>query len=308
MDLIEEYIGYYPKKSRKTKKDRRMVLEMFKEYMDKPLKEVKRSDVQEWVSHLERKRLKGSTIQQYLSVIKNFYKFMPKKLPKPVTPEETREVLEKRDEYDGIRDVEGPSIRGSEKVAFSTDQILELVENAKRRVHGKIFTILAYTGMRRDELRLLTKDMVDFEKNEINIPFEITKSYAGERAVPFCPFIKDLLEESKGKYVIGGKKPYSQSFFHWSDYDDVLGFHFKTHSFRYTFDTHMGDILEEEFGIGLGRYVLKRLMGHKVGSDDLSEYYRGETTSFEEDRKRAMRELHYYNRDDLFGRLGEHFF
>lgn len=85
-DLIGEYIRYYPKKSRKTKRDRRMVLEMFKEYMDKPLKEVKRSDVQKWVQHLENKGLKASTVNQYLSIVKNFYKFMPKQLEKPVTP------------------------------------------------------------------------------------------------------------------------------------------------------------------------------------------------------------------------------
>lgn len=307
MSLIEEYISYYPRKSEKTKEDRRTALKIFKNYMDKPLDEVTRPEVQEWVKHLEDKGLKGSTVSQYLSIVKNFYSFLPTELEEPVTMEETKEVLKKRNEYKEIRDVEGPKSRGKEERAFEPDEIEKLVKNADRRVHAKIFTLLPYFGYRRDELRKLKKEHIDFDERIVNIIEDNTKTDAGIRSVPFHPWIGELLKESKGEYVIGGKKPYSQSFFHWSRYYDVVDYHFRTHTFRYTFKTNMRPIVEEKLGTGVGGYVFKKISGHKVKGQDMDDHYMGEKEKFREDRRKLMEDWHFFNHSELFERLDKHF-
>jgi len=84
-----------------------------------------------------------------------------------------------------------------------------------------------------------------------------------------------------------------------------VGQHVHTHLFRKTFNTLQRKILQEELGPAMGDVVLKDIMGHEY-SESMTDLYTGKTKSFEDDKKWIMNSGHYYNRDDLFERLGEH--
>jgi len=306
MDLIEEYIDYHRRKRSKTKSDRRQILGKFREDVGKPLDEVERSDVQDWIEYMDGTGVKASTLNQYLCVLKHFYSWLSHELPSPTNQEEMREVFEKQKQFGKIQDIGRLEEEPKEEKILDSDDLVKLVSSARRRVHAKVWVFTSYFGLRRDELRLLTKDLVDFENSTITVIRPMTKTPAGTREIPFHPWIGRLLEESRGKYVLGGKKPYSQSFFHWSEYDDVLDFHFTTHTFRRTYNTLMRPILQKKLGNALGDYLLKTLMGHKTSGSDMSEHYTGKTKNFEDDKHKAQTDWHYYNRDDLFERLDEY--
>ncbi len=304
MSLIEDFIEYYPRKSDKTKKDRRMVMNLFKEYIDKPLEEGKRKDVQNWIRHLENNGCKSSSINQYVSHIKRFYKWLRHELPNPVGEEEMREVFEKQRQFERIEDIERLEMKQPEEIAFEPDEIIKLVKNIKRKYRIKIAILNPYFGLRRDELRLLTKDYVDFDEKTITIRRKTTKKPWSAREIPFHPIIGKILDSSKGKYVIGGKKPYGQSTFStWKDYYNIVGSEFSQKSFRKTFDTNQKPILEDKFGITLGDYLLKKLMGHKTSGDDMSEHYFSETKSFDDHKREAMTSKHFFSQNGIFEEL-----
>nr|QBN22333.1 hypothetical protein [uncultured archaeon] len=252
-------------------------------------------DIERWISGLD---VKNSTRNAYLVVVKLFYSWLHDNMKDPTTDDLQR--------FGKIQDIESfEEGSNSEGEILSPEDILNMVRESPNRTYKKFIVLFSYLGFRRDELRLLTKDMVDFDSNIISVPREITKTPAGVRDVPFHPFIGELLKESRGKYVVGGKKPYSQSFFTWGEYDKVVGQHVHTHLFRKTFNTLQRRILQEELGPAMGDVVLKDIMGHEY-SESMTDLYTGKTKSFEDDKKWIMNSGHYYNRDDLFERLGEH--
>jgi len=293
--LIERFIEYFPRKRRKTKEDRRIVLRKFDRETEKPLEDMTKRDIERWISGLD---VKNSTRNAYLVVVKLFYSWLHDNMKNPTTDDLQR--------FGKIQDIETfEENSNSEEEVLSPEDILNMVRESPNRTYKKFIVLFSYLGFRRDELRLLTKDMVDFDSNIISVPREITKTPAGVRDVPFHPFIGELLKESKGKYVVGGKKPYSQSFFTWGEYDSVVDKHVHTHLFRKTTNTHLRKILQEELGPAMGDVVLKNIMGHKF-SESMTDLYTGRTKSFEDDKRWIMNSGHYFNKGNLFERLGEH--
>jgi len=304
-ELIEKYVRYHRRKKSKTKEDRKNILSKLRRDIGKGLDEVEREDVQDWIESLDSDGIKPSSINQYLSVVKHFYDWLRHELPSPTNQEEMREAFRKQKQFGRIQDIGRLEEDSSGGKVFEPDEILKIVDKSERRFHAKIFVLSSYFSFRRDEVRLLTKDNVDFEDRKVKVARETTKNPQSVRELPFHPWIKKLLEESKGKYVIGGKKPYSQSTFHWNQYDDVFGYRFRTKTFRRSFNTNMRPILEEKLGSALGDYMLKTLMGHSTSGSDMSDHYTGETESFEEDKRKSMEDWHFFAQNGLFKKLDD---
>lgn len=291
-DLIERFITYFPRKREKTKQDRRAILKKFDRETKKPLEDITKKDIEQWITSLD---VKNTTKNTYLSSIKIFYSWLHDNIKNPTTDDLQR--------FGKIQDIESfEENSNNDEEVLSPEDILNMVKESPNGTYKKFIVLFSYSGFRRDELRLLTKDMIDFDSNIISVPRGITKTPAGVRDVPFHPFIGKLLGESKGKYVVGGKKPYSQSFFTWNEYDKVVGQHVHTHLFRKSMNTHQRNILQDEFGPAIGDYILKRLLGHRVGGD-MSDVYTVRTSTFKEDRERAMNGLHFYSQNNMFEEL-----
>jgi len=194
-ELIERFIDYFPRKREKTKEDRRIILRKFDRETEKPLEDMTKRDIERWISGLD---VKNSTRNAYLVVVKLFYSWLHDNMKDPTTDDLQR--------FGKIQDIETfEEGSNSDEEVLSPEDILNMVRGSPNRTYKKFIVLFSYLGFRRDELRLLTKDMVDFDSNIISVPREITKTPAGVRDVPFHPFIGELLKESRGKYVVGGK-------------------------------------------------------------------------------------------------------
>jgi len=296
MDLIDRYIEAYPRKSEKTKKDRRCFLENFKNFLGKPLDQATKQDVERWIEE-RRGEIKANSLNQELGVIKHFYGWLIDELPIPVGGEELRKTLEKQRQYRKIRQVERLEGEEVSERALSPDTVSELIDKSKAGSHRRAFVLLSYFGLRRSEARLLKADAVDFDNRTIEIRRETTKTPSGVRTLPFAPWMEDFLRVPEGqKFVLGhGSKPYSPAFLNnmMRKYERIAGFRLRPKMLRTSFNTNLRDPLWEEFGRARGDFVLKKLMGHKTSDRSMSEHYMGVGERLEQDKRKAMTELHY---------------
>jgi len=296
MGLIDEYIEAFPRKSEKTKKDRRCFLRNFEDFLGKPLDQATKQDVERWVKK-RRTEIKANSLNQELGVIKHFYGWLIDELPIPVGEEELRKTLEKQRQYRRIRQVERLEGEEVSERALSPDTVSELIDNSRTDSHRRAFALCSYFGLRRAEARLLRADAVDFDNRTIKIRRETTKTPSGVRTLPFAPWMENFLRVPEGQeFVLGyGSKPYSPAFLNnmMRKYERIAGFHLRPKMLRVTFNTNMRGILWEEFGRAKGDFILKKLMGHKTSERSMSEHYMGVEERLGEDKRRAMTELHY---------------
>jgi integrase len=296
-NLVDRYLASFRRKADSTKRDRRYVLMEFAGWLGKPIDQAEPNDIEDWMDELtEEKGLKPSAINQYLAIVKGIYKWLASDLPVPVGTEELREVLMKQKRFGKIVAIERLEAGEISERAWDEGQLKALLRASKEEPDvNRIIFLGCYFGLRRDELRLLRTGDVDFKNRTVSIRREITKTPAGVRTLHFHPAVAEYLR-SDGGYVIGGKEPYSKSFFYsiWRPYDRIVGFHLRTKQMRSTFDSWMGDALDPVLGARNANYVIKRLMGHRVKGTDMTEHYRGETKKLEEDMRMAMTEHHYF--------------
>jgi len=296
MSLIDEYIKAFPRKSEKTKKDRRCFLKNFEDFLDKPLDQATKQDVERWVEK-RRTEIKANSLNQELGVIKHFYGWLIDELPIPVGEEELRKTLEKQRQYRRIRQVERLEGEEVSERALSPDTVFELIDKSRADSHRRAFALCSYFGLRKKEARLLRTGAVDFDNRTIEIRRETTKTPSGVRILPFDGRMEGFLKVPEGqKYVLGhGSKPYSHAFFNnmMRKYERIAGFRLRPKMLRVTFNTNMRGTLWEEFGRAKGDFILKKLMGHKTSERSMSEHYMGVGERLEGDKRKAMTELHY---------------
>lgn len=133
--------------------------------------------------------------------------------------------------------------------------ILGAVENANFR---DAVIVAIDTGLRRNELRLMRPEWIDFSSGRINVPAEATKAFTA-RVVPLTPRAALAL-----KRRLAEPPPSGGVFFHWYNWwkrvqtkgvvDDI-----HWHDFRHTFATRLA-------AMGLPETEIQRLLGHKTFS------------------------------------------
>lgn len=291
MSLIDDYLASFRRKADTTKRDRRYILMEFANWLGKPLDQAEPNDVEDWMDGLiGEKGLKPSAVNQYLTIVKGAYRWISSDLPVPIGADELREVLMKQKRFGKIAAIERLEAGETSERAWDEKQLKVLLRASEGEPdEHRIIFLGSYFGLRRDELRLLLMDDVDFRRNEIRIRREITKTSAGVRTIPFHPAVAPYLR-SGGEHVIGGKGSYSRSFYYsmWRRYDKVAGFHLRTKQMRSTLDTHLSDSLQKRLPHRRADLILKSILGHKQKAGDMSDVYYGRHQEFEDDRKRAM--------------------
>lgn len=92
------------------------------------------------------------------------------------------------------------------KKLLTSAQLRECWGNCKTWKHETLFALLAFTGMRRDEVRLLDWENVDLKENIIHVGAEGAK-YAKRRVVPIHPLLREVLLRSEPNPLRGQDTP-----------------------------------------------------------------------------------------------------
>jgi len=139
------------------------------------------------LSASRRKKIKGHLV--------SYWKFLQRNLDAPVVPEDV----------DPFAKVEFPKVKRSEqkekwqpfpRLGEEIVEIMEVVQAKRDFQVWKMMFVMMYSGLRPEEVARLKKDNVHLEnQNEewFFVPFEDTKSPAGERNVPIHPKLVDFM-------------------------------------------------------------------------------------------------------------------
>jgi len=290
-DLIREYINSQRRMSDSSIKIKRVALQSLADNISKPLDEVDVQDVEDWIQQQRRKN-KNSTVNQYLTSIKQFYDWLRDNIPVGVGVDEVRENVQKRQRYKRIQKIRPLEEDRKEKKKIEGDDIVQILSDAKdyAQHHYRFIAIGLIFGMRKGEILNLKTEYIDMREMTIDIPKKLAKTPSAVRSIPIPGWAKPVTKPD-GEYWLGpegGSKPYSDTTFNVAlknNYETQSTGSLYPHRFRITFDTFM---IER----GVDDYIIKKLMGHKT-DQDMTEYYRGESESLEEEKRRVMEEDHY---------------
>jgi integrase len=99
-----------------------------------------------------------------------------------------------------------PNPDPAEKLLTSA-QLRECWRNCGNWRHQTLFALLAFTGMRRDEVRLLNWENVDLTENVIYVREGV--KYDKRRTVPIHPFLREVLLSTPGNPLHGPEPPFT---------------------------------------------------------------------------------------------------
>lgn len=138
--------------------------------------------VRAWMAEMAQRKLKVTTINQSLSAVRSFYKFLRFKrlievnpmtlLPMPRVPK-TLPVWVPSDQMDSLIDQE------------------DFGDDYEGRQKKMLIELLYQTGMRRSEAAGLRNSDIDFDRSTIRVFGKGRK----ERVIPFGPELKDVLQD-----------------------------------------------------------------------------------------------------------------
>lgn len=146
-------------------------IEQFSDYFDKKLRKINKSDIQEYINHLNASGYSSKTQARKLSAIKEFFKFLF-----------TEEILK----INPSENISSPKIGKSLPKFLTNEEINKLIDIAKSKPKLKDFRIatmirLTYeTGLRVSELVNLKLSSINFNKKLITVIGKGNK----ERIVP----------------------------------------------------------------------------------------------------------------------------
>lgn len=285
---IEGYIDGLKRKADKTKQMQRVALNRLDEWADGNIRELTEEDIEDFIVNMKEEGLMNSSINNYLSAIRQYFKRLRKNITPGVNENELRTALLNQKRYNAIIELKDLPKTQTEKEAIPKDALKELLYKAKadNEKHYRMIVLLAYFGMRKSELLALNCEQIDRENRTIRI--EGSKTQSGRREIPYAkeiePFLTCdgdlLLENSRGEQ-------YSHMIFNYmlNKYEDEGTGHLYPHRFRITLDTYF---LED----GVDKYIINQLMGWK-GQHDMADYYRGKTEKLESEKRKVMEERHY---------------
>lgn len=288
-EKIEKFIGQLKRKSENTKESRKNALYRLENYVEKEIDQLEEDDIEDFIRYLQDgEDLRHSTINNYLSAIRQYYKYLEKQLTIGVTEDELRQTLQDQKRYNSIIDIDNLPERDTVKRAIPRSGVEDLLRRAKEKNEQlyRIFVLLGYLGVRKGELIHLRGAQVKRGEREIEI--ENSKTLSGERTIPYSPEIEEFME-CDGEYLIESSQGgcYSPPALNNAlrRYENDITGHLYPHRLRETLDTYL---LEE----GVDKFIINKLMGWK-GSGDMADYYRGRTEKLKKEKRRVMEEDHY---------------
>lgn len=163
-------------------------------------------DIQDFINHLYKQRLKGSTIAHYTS---NMNTALKEAVIAEIIPSNPMDRIEsvKKEVY--IPDF------------YTDDELIELIEVIKTQKLELPLTLGIIYGLRREEILGLTWNAIDFKNKSITIRKtvgrgkydgvtqflikDIPKNKSSYRTLPMFDFIADLLKKYKEKYKLNEK-------------------------------------------------------------------------------------------------------
>lgn len=163
-------------------------------------------DIQDFINHLYKQRLKGSTIAHYTS---NMNTALKEAVIAEIIPSNPMDRIEsvKKEVY--IPDF------------YTDDELIELIEVIKTQKLELPLTLGIIYGLRREEILGLTWNAIDFKNKSITIRKtvgrgkydgvtqflikDIPKNKSSYRTLPMFDFITDLLKKYKEKYKLNEK-------------------------------------------------------------------------------------------------------
>ena len=177
-------------------------------------------DIQDFINHLYKQRLKGSTIAHYTS---NMNTALKEAVIAEIIPSNPMDRIEsvKKEVY--IPDF------------YTDDELIELIEVIKTQKLELPLTLGIIYGLRREEILGLTWNAIDFKNKSITIRKtvgrgkydgvtqflikDIPKNKSGYRTLPMFDFITDLLKKYKEKYK-SNEKIFGNTYI--TDYKDFI--------------------------------------------------------------------------------------
>ena len=163
-------------------------------------------DIQDFINHLYKQRLKGSTIAHYTSNMNTALKEAVIAEIIPSNPMDRIESVKK--------EVYIPEF-------YTDDELIELIEVIKTQKLELPLTLGIIYGLRREEILGLTWNAIDFKNKSITIRKtvgrgkydgvtqflikDIPKNKSSYRTLPIFDFIADLLKKYKEKYKLNEK-------------------------------------------------------------------------------------------------------
>lgn len=163
-------------------------------------------DIQDFINHLYKQRLKGSTISHYTSNMNTALKEAVIAEIIPSNPMDRIESVKK--------EVYIPEF-------YTDDELIELIEVIKTQKLELPLTLGIIYGLRREEILGLTWNAIDFKNKSITIRKtvgrgkydgvtqflikDIPKNKSSYRTLPMFDFIADLLKKYKEKYKLNEK-------------------------------------------------------------------------------------------------------
>lgn len=163
-------------------------------------------DIQDFINHLYKQRLKGSTIAHYTSNMNTALKEAVIAEIIPSNPMDRIESVKK--------EVYIPEF-------YTDDELIELIEVIKTQKLELPLTLGIIYGLRREEILGLTWNTIDFKNKSITIRKtvgrgkydgvtqflikDIPKNKSSYRTLPMFDFIADLLKKYKEKYKLNEK-------------------------------------------------------------------------------------------------------
>lgn len=168
--------------------------------------DLKPRDIQDFINHLYKQRLKGSTIAHYTSNMNTALKEAVIAEIIPSNPMDRIESVKK--------EVYIPEF-------YTDDELIELIEVIKTQKLELPLTLGIIYGLRREEILGLTWNAIDFKNKSITIRKtvgrgkydgvtqflikDIPKNKSSYRTLPMFDFIADLLKKYKEKYKLNEK-------------------------------------------------------------------------------------------------------
>lgn len=287
--------------SSRTRDDYSRKLEEFKSFLEDKGKDIDKgeygdTDVKEFLEN--EKDLSSSSMNNYLAIIKSFAGWQQNRINSTYSLsnyDDPTKVLMIRDEIreklQTVRDV-SQYVESADDGdnALKKSQVSQLIDIASP-IDRPVIVLYFYLGCRRMELPTFTNHMseLDIKNNVLKIDTLKYKKKVRERYLYFNDWIAEIFR----RWDNGNLKLVYSADGYWKKfkrYKDSLGVdQLNPTTGRRTFDTHMRDRLDDD-------PLVKSLMGHKLESKGMTDHY---DVSFEEMRKKAMIDNHYFNDLDL---------
>lgn len=232
----------------------------FLEYIGKPLLDITKSDIRNWLLYLKEKEYKPSTIWSKLTALKTFFKYC---------------FVEDLIRKNPASEIPFPRVKEKLPYYLTMEQMIRLRKLLEGSLQERaILEVMYATGVRISELCAMKKDNIDWSERTIHIP---KGKWKKGRIILFthqcAEYLKVYLESRTDdlphvflslKFKDRALNPDTVGSWLFKNYTKSLGFKVKPHSIRYTFAAHLAQK-------GMPLECIRVLLGHETPNE--TSYY-----------------------------------